>query len=164
VSRYLRALCTGDPPPTLRELLADVEARGTAFALDPAGPPVALDDPAWREATLLHGQPAVPFPVELNRAGDPPEDDEELDLVGSEIEELLEELEDAPANAARRKVEAHLRATRFIVAVQILSSFDDASFAALGDLVRSLMERHGALIQADGEGFYEGDRVIVRTS
>ncbi|MGY3317308.1 hypothetical protein ACVWZ7_000411 [Arthrobacter sp. TE12232] len=32
---------------------------------------------------------------------------------------------------------------------------------ALGDILRYLIDNNGAMIQADGEGFYEGEKIIV---
>ena len=85
----------------------------------------------------------------------------ETTLVSEEIEEFLEFLEDAPDNRSRRQVEQHLRDTRFIVAAQLAGDTDDDGYDALANLLRYFVDHNGGLIQADGEGFYDGDKVIV---
>ncbi len=41
------------------------------------------------------------------------------------------------------------------------SDIDDDGYDALGNLLAYFVENNGGMIQADGEGFYEGDRLIV---
>lgn len=79
-----------------------------------------------------------------------------------EIEEFMELLEDAPNNRSRRRAENHLRNTRFIVAAQLpTSDIDEDGLAALGLFLTYFVDNNGAMIQADGEGFYEGEKIIV---
>ncbi|WP_458111062.1 hypothetical protein M1D88_11770 [Arthrobacter sp. R1-13] len=50
----------------------------------------------------------------------------------------------------------------FIVAARLpVFDFDDDGYTALGHVLIYLVENNGAMIQADGEGFYEGGKVIV---
>jgi hypothetical protein len=56
----------------------------------------------------------------------------------------------------------HLNSTRFIVACQLPSTdIDDDGFDANGEFLNYFVERCGGMIQADGEGFYEGHEVVV---
>jgi hypothetical protein len=84
-------------------------------------------------------------------------------LAREEIEEFLESLEDAPRNGNRKRVEDHLRATRFVVAAPLpTSDIDDDGHDADGWVMRFFVERYDGMIHADGEGFYEGDKLIVK--
>lgn len=62
----------------------------------------------------------------------------------------------------RRSYELRAQATRFTVAAQLATSdIDDDGYNALGYMLRYFVEHNGGMIQADGEGFYDGDEVIV---
>jgi hypothetical protein len=43
----------------------------------------------------------------------------------------------------------------------LLDDIDDDGYNAVATFLRYFVEYCGAMIQADGEGFYEGDRVLV---
>lgn len=93
----------------------------------------------------------MPILLEVNR-DDSGSDDESL--VKEQIEEFLEFLEDSPNDAGRKKVEAHLRATKFVVAAQLATSdIDDDGYTALGKVLGYFVDHNGGLVQADGEGF-----------
>ena len=69
----------------------------------------------------------LPILHEVNR------NDSEDSLGREEIEECLEFIEDTPRNGDRKKVEDHLRATRFVVAAQLPTiNIDDAGYDANG--------------------------------
>ena len=113
------------------------------------------DEPGWPQFLVAGGAEDRPvFLVEASSAGEP------NSLFEDEIEEFLDFLDDAPASTATRSVIDRLKQSRTIVAVQILGPDDDA-VAAASPLVAFFAERCDALIQADGEGFYEGDNLIV---
>ena len=74
-----------------------------------------------------------------------------IDLIGEAAESLTCE-----------KVIGHLRATRFVVACQLpTTDIDDDGFEANYQFLNYFVQHHGGLIQADGEGFYEGSDLIV---
>jgi hypothetical protein len=61
---------------------------------------------------------------------------------------------------------AHLRDSSAIVSVQLLSDIDDdgydaVGYDAVGVFLGCFVEHCDGMTQADGEGFYEGDRTIV---
>jgi len=50
----------------------------------------------------------------------------------------------------------------FVVANQIpTSDFEDDGFDSVGEFMHFFVEHHGGMIQADGEGFYEGGQLVV---
>ena len=55
----------------------------------------------------------------------------------------------------------HLQQSKAVVAAQLLGDIDDDAYTAAGTFLAYFVEHCGGLIQADGEGFYEGDRLIV---
>lgn len=56
----------------------------------------------------------------------------------------------------------HLGQTRFTVACQLpTSDIDDDGYDAVGAFLEYFVTHSGGMIQADGEGFYRGNRLIV---
>jgi hypothetical protein len=56
----------------------------------------------------------------------------------------------------------HLAATAFVIACQLPSSdIEDDGYNVNGHFLTFFVEHCGGMIQADGEGFYEGDKLIL---
>ena len=87
--------------------------------------------------------------VECNR------DEGDESLAKAECQEFMDELADLEDTPAKNQVIDHLRKTRFIVSCQLLSDCDEDGYEANGQFLDYFVDHCGALIQADGEGFYE---------
>ena len=153
---YVRAFCTTGETPQLGRVLEFARNLGSTVELEGVEGEPGLDDAVWEQVGVLYKADRSAILLELNRAR--PEG--ETTLVSEEIEEFLELLEDAPDNRSRRRVEQHLRDTRFIVAAQLAGDTDDG-YDALANLLRYFVDHNGGLIQADGEGFYVDDKLIL---
>lgn len=148
MSYYVRAFCTTGVQPAMAAVLEYASALGWAVKLHPEVTNVDPADPTWEQV----GQ--HPILLEVNRDGDG-----DQDLMREEIEEFLE---DVPNDGNRRRVEKHLRATTFSVAAQLATDdIDDDGYNALGNVLRYFVANNGGMIQADGEGFYDGEELIV---
>lgn len=157
---YVRAFCTTGEPPPINRVIDFAKKHGSSVRLDPELSESDLADPSWGQVGVLYKKGKLPILLEVNRADSGSDDGS---LLREEIEEFLEFLEDSPRNPGRRKVEAHLRATTFVVAVQLATSdIDDDGYTALSNVLGYFVDHNGGLIQADGEGFYEGETLIVR--
>lgn len=154
---YIRAFCTQGEPPPLRPVLAFSAERGARLILDSEVSKPALDDGNWEQVGIVYKDHKASILLEINR-----DDGDDESLMREEIEEFLEFLEEAPNNKNRRRVEKNLRNTRFIVAAQLpTSDIDEDGYVALGHVLNYFVDNNGAMIQADGEGFYDGGNVIV---
>lgn len=93
--------------------------------------------------------------VEVNRRGEELFDDEL-----AEFRDAVAELPDGPGKA---RVARCLDAAGAVVAVQVLfgEGDEEATLAALDPLWDALFARYGGLLQADADGFYEGDRQVL---
>ena len=151
---YLRAFCTSADLPPLGRVLEWAAAQGVSLALESSSPG-ALGSAGWREAELRYKPGRQPLVVDVGRAG-------EDGLVAEEVEEFIELLTGVEESAEKRKVLAHLRASRAVVGAQLLSDVDDEGYDAVGVFLGFFVEHCGGMVQADGEGFYEDDRLIVR--
>lgn len=158
MSYFIRAFCTLGELPPLRSVLASAAEHGSNLALNPAlTSPDTLEDTGWTRAGIGYKNNNAPILLEVYR-----DIEEEDSSMREEVEEFLEFLEDAPRNRHRRRVEKHLKNTRFIVSAQLpRSDIDEDGFAAVGNVLEYFVDNNGALIQADGEGFYEGRKLIV---
>jgi hypothetical protein len=155
VSYYLRVFCTSSDAVPLRDLFDWAASNGVELGLDPVSADTALDEVAWTSVAISYAPGRAPLIAELDR-------DEEL--VAEETEEFVDLVEDARTSSAKRQVLDHLRETSMVVAVRLpTSDADDATYDAAWTVLRYFAERRAGLAQADGEGFYEGDRLILAT-
>ncbi len=123
----------------------------TAFAGAGAGYEIEGED---GEATITHAGQAI-GEVTVNVPGD--------GLFDEELEELVEFAREGDDQSAAAGVVKVLRAARAIVAVRVL--FGDREADRTLDLLAPIwtwlqVNREG-LIQADGEGYYDGQELIL---
>jgi hypothetical protein len=149
VSYFLRAFCRSAELPSPQEAVAFAASRGVNLR-------IADDEAGWPQFVIAGGADDRPLlVVEASSAGDPDS------LFEDEIEEFLDLLDDAPTSTAARSVVDRLRQSRSIVALQIIGAEDEEAVAAASPLLTFFAERCDGQIQADGEGFYDGDKLIV---
>ena len=159
MSYFVRAFCTAPDVPPLSELIAWVATeKGITLAVyDRDGAtPLDLTSPDWHDAELLYKEGHLPIPCEVERDDGSPDG-----VFKAEVGAFLKLLEDTEDTPERARIEAHLRASRFVVTNQLLSDVDDAGYAASEAILDYFVQLKGGLLQADGGGFYEGDELIV---
>jgi hypothetical protein len=139
--------------------LSDLVSHSRDYGLE-LRPDAPLDDPSWREADV-YGPEAV-SPIELEVALDDGTPD---CLLRAELDEFREELEDTDADPDTvAKVGAHLDRTQAIVAVRVLASDYERGLQAAWVVLDYYAQRDSVLFQADAEGFYEGEKLILPIS
>jgi len=152
VGYYLRAFCSSEELPPLRRVHEWAATRGVALELEDTSAP--LDADVWRKARIRYKPGKQPLVIDVLRASSDR-------TLSEEVEEFVELLEDLGDSADARKVLAHLRDCEAIVTVQLLSDINDDGYKAVDVFLRFFVDHCGAIIQADGEGFYERDRLLV---
>lgn len=110
---------------------------------------------SWRNAEYYYKDGNQPVIVECNLNDGP------SSLAAEECKEFSEEIGKPGLSMAKRKVLNHLKRTQYIVCCQLLNDIDDDGYHLNGELLNIFVNNHRALIQADGEGFYEGCNLIV---
>ena len=151
---YLRTFCKSEDLPPLGRVFDWAAAQGVSLELENEPNPGALDSAGWRGAEIRYKPGKQPLVVDVSRAGD-------SGVLFEEVEEFIGFLEEVVESAAKSKVLAHLRESRAVVSVQLLSDIDDDGYHAVEVFLGFFVEHGDGMIQADGEGFYEGDRTIV---
>jgi hypothetical protein len=168
---YVRAFCTEPEVPTLASIQDWLRKLGSRAILDEANhaaesagvgelrPPILdLNTPDWEQIAIAYRAGKLPILAECNRDGDG-----DGDLMREEVAEFVEMVEEAEDAVAKQRVLKHLAATRFIIACQLpTSDIEDDGYDANGEFLRFFVEHCGGMIQADGEGFYDGDKVIIQ--
>jgi hypothetical protein len=78
-----------------------------------------------------------------------------------EVGEFIEAVDDLDDSPETQRVRDHLKQTKAVVALQLFADLDDDGYRAARTFLTYFVERCGGLVYADGEGFYEGDELIV---
>jgi hypothetical protein len=141
---YMRYIVSDDPP-------VDLDDIRSVFAEAGSGCVVDGEDP---EATIAYrGQPIGH--VTLNVPGD--------GLFDEERDELIDFAQDADSESAKARVVGILRDARSIVAIQVLfgERDTDQTLDRLIPLWTWLQANRRGLLQADGEGYYDGPDLIL---
>jgi hypothetical protein len=151
----MRVFCTSGSPPLLEDVIDWVAARGPKLWLDHEVIEADSVSASWEQAAIAYRQGKSPFLTEINHTTDPD--------AKEEVEEFVEFLEDMADTPQRRNVLSHLQRTTFVVGNQIpTSDFEDDGYDAVGEFMRFFLEHNDGMIQADGEGFYDGEELILK--
>lgn len=154
-----RVFCTDGELPSLAEVFAWTARHGYALALDPGSADAPPDAPGWVVAGVLYAPGRRPFLVDAKR-----DTGRFAALFHDEVTEFTERVERLPPSAGRDRVLAHLARTRCVIANEYLSDADEATLSAGGALLDYFVARHGGMVQADGEGFWQGDALLLPLS
>jgi hypothetical protein len=149
---YVRAFCTSRTVPTLTEVENALRRTLPAVRFDTDD---ARDSADWRNAELYYSEARGPIVLEVNVNHGPDS------LVLAERQEFIEEVSNLDDSEAKARVVDHLRSVNYVVLCQLLGDIDESGFEANGELLDFFVENYGGLIQADGEGFYEGTDLVV---
>ena len=167
---YVRAFCTNPKVPDLasiqtwlreRESVAIIDEPNHGVEATQAGearsPILDLATLDWEQVAIAYRAGKLPILAECNR-----DDGTDESLMRVEVAEFVEFVGEPGRSADKQRVLDHLAATKFVIACQLpTSDLEDDGYDANGDFLSFFVEHCGGMIQADGEGFYDGDRIIV---
>lgn len=153
---YVRAFCTSSQVPTVRQVFEAVKEKGIDLQSGSKG--IDLDSPNWDRLALLYKKGKKPILVECNREAAEPS------LCRDEVAGFLEDIGSLADSPGKTRVIEHLQSTKFIIACQlpVLNMGNDETGYRANDAFIRYFEQHcGGLIQADGEGFYRGQEMLL---
>lgn len=132
------------------------ELQQALAAVDPAYRLEIHAEPRNNSGDLYYGDQLY-AEVEVNRPGD--------ELFEDEIDELLEVVEEAGDAEAPEQVARVLREATAIVGVRVLWQGRDPgpTLARLDPLWEWLHEHREGMLQADGEGYYDVDGLVLES-
>jgi hypothetical protein len=147
---YMRFFDTSEKPLTIGDIEGAMRDVDPAYRLE-------VPKPAKIPQADLYLGDGLYAEVEINQPGD--------GLFEDEIAEMLEFLEDAEGNA-RKQVEKVLKAAKRIVSVRVLGQDRETedTLAGIDPLWKWLFATRAGLLQADGEGYYDADDLILEES
>lgn len=156
---YVRVFCTSDKKPTIRQVLDHINQSGCGFTAQTNLSDEELSTETWTSFDLSYKKGRLPILVECNHIADAD------GLAKDEINEFMDELGPAGFFACKKKkVIQHLQACKYIVTNQLaISDFEDIGYDANGEFLTYFVSNYGGIIHAEGEGFYKGTDVIVKT-
>jgi hypothetical protein len=154
---YVRAFCTASNPPPLQVVLDALAARGVEISAAEASVE-DLRDPHWDEAPLAFGPGRRPALVTCDR------ETGAHNVLREEVQQFVEFLHDSPPSPERKRVVDHLRATKSIIACRMpeaAADDDDGGCQACRAFLSHFVAHCGGMVQIDGRGFYDGDRLLL---
>jgi len=110
----------------------------------------------WDRLNFFYKNDKKPIVVKLDI------NDGSENLVTKECKEFIDEIGNPGLSFAKRKIIKHLKNVKYIICSQILNDADDDSYNLNGELLNYFVNNYEGLIQADGEGFYNGYKLIVK--
>lgn len=155
---HIRAFCTANEVPSIAGLLEWLGKRQIHTEIQDGPPSANLESRQWKQVSLAYKSGKEPLVLKLetdNGTKDSP--------LRKTIDTFLEQVGPAGKSQAKQRVVTHLKATRFIVTCELpAQDMDNEGWDANGQILTFLGEYHGALVQADREGFYDGDKLILQ--
>ena len=148
---YTRVFCTSENTPTLAKIGEVIGQQFNHLRFETDDP---LESDAWTNAELFYDPNRGPIVLEIYRNDGPDS------LAAEESQEFIEEVRSADLPASDR-ICAHLEKTTAILSCQLLSDINDAGFDVNGELMNYFVAHCGGLVQADGEGFYDGPDLVL---
>ena len=156
MGNYIRAFCVGEEVPSVTKLVQWLATREVAVKVTD-GDPMKMQSRGWEQVSLVYKEGKLPIIAKCTRT-----DVKGNGSASEELKEFLEKVGSPGKSRVKKKVVDHLKATRFIVALRLpKGDMDDAGWDANGQILTYFLDHCGALIHAEGEGFYEGAKLIL---
>lgn len=146
----MRYFDTSDEPLSIKDIEGAMKREDPAYRLE------ILEDSKAPVADL-YLRDSIYAQIEINQAGD--------GLFDEEIREMLDLLLEAEGKG-RKRVEKVLKTAKRTIAVQVLSQGRDSeeTLSGIDPLWQWLFLTRKGLLQADGEGYYDEDGVILEVA
>jgi hypothetical protein len=155
---YVRAFCTDSEVPSLNKTIKWLQQKGKQIQLDQQTVKTDVNSTDWTNAAIVYKLGKKPILVECNR-----DNGTDNCLMREEITEFFEFIGPPGLSLSKRDVIKHLKNTRYVIACQLpTSDIDDDGYAVNSYFLQYFVENHGGLFQADAEGFYKGNKIIVK--
>ena len=148
---FVRAFCKSKTIPSVNEIEGALKAEYPQIRIETEDARTGH----WENAEYYYKNGHEPVIVECNQNTGPDS------LCAEECEEFIEEIGSPGISLTKRKVLGHLKETQYIITCQLLNDIDDDGYHLNGELLNLFASNYKGLIQADGEGFYDGHKILV---
>ena len=155
MGNYIRAFCVGEEVPPIAKVVQWLASRDVAVKVVD-GDPMKMQWRGWEQVGLIYKEAKLPIMARCMRT------DAKDSAAAEEVKSFIERIGAVGKNKIKKRIVDHLKATRFIIALRLpKADMDDAGWDANGQILTYFLDHCGALIKADGEGFYEGAKLIL---
>jgi len=153
---FTRVFCKSNSKPNVKQILEMLNSKN--FSAKSNLDENELQSEKWTDFELIYKEGKLPILVELNQIN------ESDGLAEEEIEEFKEAIGKPKLfDSKKKKVIKHLDQTNFILCNQLpTSDIDDDGYDINGQLMEIFATECEGMIQCDGEGFYSGNKLIVK--
>ena len=149
---YTRVFCKSETAPSFKDLHEYMSGLNSVYRLEGT----VDDNNSWFDFELHYKEGKLAILVELNHIN------EKGDLGSEEVEEFLEEIGSPGLSLRKIKVIRHLKQTKYIICNQLpTSDIDDDGYSANGEFMKFIVDNYQGMFQADGEGFYENNKIVL---
>jgi|GEM_PF-692514 len=153
---YMRAFCASDRIPALAHALEWLASQEAPLKPENLGG-ASLNSTTWEHAQFTCLKTGQMITLQCNR-----DDGSPNCLTREEIMEFARRLKRPGVSGNTRKAAKHLEATKVVVACKLPGAHAGReTFRTNLQLLRYFATRAEGLIQIDGEGFYEDNRLLV---
>ena len=148
---YTRVFCKSETVPPFKELQEYMLGINSQYRLEGSSDNNSTN---WNDFELHYKEGKLPILVELNRTDE--------GLGKEEIEEFIEEIGLPGFSIRKIKVIRYLNRTKYIICNQLPSSdIDEDGFIANEKFTKFFVDNYQGMFQADGEGFYDNNKIIL---
>ena len=153
---YTRVFCSSQKKPTIGEILENLNSNG--FAVNTNLDIENLNDSDWTDFELSYHSERLPLLIELNEVRKSDE------LAEEEILEFIEFIgEPKFLELGKKKIINHIKKTRYIVCIQLpTSDITELGYDVNGELMAYLEKNFSGMTQADREGFYLNNKLLLK--
>lgn len=153
---YTRVFCSSKRKPKIIDLINNLKSIG--FDIKSNLDEKDLENPNWTDFELIYDSERLPLLVELNEIG------KSHGLAEEEVNEFLEFIGKPKfLQLNKKKVISQLNKTYYIVCIQLpITDIIDKGYDVNGELMSYVANNFLGMIQADKEGFYCNNKLIVK--
>lgn len=157
---YLRVLSLNESAPTLEEICDFLLNNKIKFSINYGKNSQELNNRKWKQ--ILFQYNPKKNPIILDRDVIP----EQKDIVKDEINEFLDEINELGFSLSKTKITKMLQKTKQIFALQIPTTDITGDrwygWKLTDAIVNFLVEKTNGFVQADGEGFYLKNKLVLK--
>ena len=152
---FTRVFCTSKKKPKISGIIERLKSNG--FNINVNLKESELNKKDWTNFELIYDPEQLPLLVELNQKGT------SGGLVEEEIEEFLEFIgKPTLFELKKKKVINHLKLTEYIICIQLpINDIVGQGYNVNGELMKYIELNFSGMIQADNEGFYAKNNLIL---
>jgi len=156
MGNYIRAFCVSEEVPPITKVVQWLATKDVQVRVE-NGDPMKMQSRGWEQVSLIYKDGKLPIIARCTRT-----DAKGNGSANEELRGFIEQVGAVGKNKTKKRVVDHLKQTRFIVSLRLpKGDMDDEGWDANGQILTYFLDHCGALIHADGEGFYEGSKLIL---